>query len=236
VDGSPAHLGGSWPDIRLEPGATRVFDLIGVTETVRGLLANGYSVTVNPEGTVAERNLDNNTYTVRGASRIVIRWCETAIPHYYGWGHTVRLDLTVNALNGGSTRQLLTRHVEDYFSYIYIDDYDVHYAVGDRVPGATCTVLDGFEIFGDEELQVTIAGEYQAGSAGSWDDLGVGTSTFSPQNDWGADVFPACSGTEFRLSGAGGWHNIVVYPDLGMLAPPPWTMLYNLCVERPEGP
>ena len=93
-----------------------------------------------------------------------------------------------------------------------------------------------FEIFGDEQLQVTIAGQYQAGSAGSWDNLGAGTSTFLPQNDWGADISPDCTGTGYRLYDAPGWHSFAVYPDLGMLAPPPWTALYHLCVERPEEP
>lgn len=236
ADGSPAYLNGSWPGVNLEPGAMRVFDLIGVTESVRSLLANGYSVTVNPEGTVAELNLDNNTYMVRGGARMVIRWCETVIPHYYGWGHTVRLDMTVNAVTGASTRSLLTQRIEDYFSYIYIDDYDTHYAVGDRVPGTNCMTVGDFEIFGDEQLQVTIAGQYQAGSSGSWDNLSAGTSTFSPQNNWGADVSPACSGYDYSPFDAPGWHDFVVYPDLGMLGPPPWTALYHLCVERPEEP
>jgi LysM repeat protein len=237
ADGSSAYLNGSWPGVSLEPGAMRVFDLIGVTETVRDLLANGYSVTVNPEGTVAELDLDNNIYTVRGTSQMQIYWCETIVPHYYGWGHTVRMDMTVDAVSGSSTRRLLTQHVEDYFSYIYIDDYDIHYVVGDAYPGRNCTSIGGFEVRGDEQLQVTISGQYQAGSSGSWDDLGAGTSTFHPQNDWGGEVSIACSGYDYNIFDADrGWHDFVVYPDLGMLAPPPWTALYHLCVERPEEP
>jgi hypothetical protein len=167
---------------------------------------------------------------------MVIRWCETVIPHYYGWGHTVRLDMTVNALTGSSMRSLLTQRVEDYFSYIYIDDYDTHYPVGDRVPGSNCMIVGDYQILGDEQLQVTIAGQYQAGSTGSWDNLGAGISTFSPQNNWGADVSPVCSGHNYSPFSAPGWHDFVVYPDLGMLAPPPWTALYHLCVERAEEP
>ena len=167
---------------------------------------------------------------------MVIRWCDTAIPHYYGWGHTVRLDMSVNALSGASMRSLLTQRVEDYFSYIYIDDHDVHYPIGDYISGPNCMVVGEFDILGDEQLQVTIAGQYQAGSAGSWDNLSTGTSTFSPQDDWGGDVSPTCSGYDYHaVLGQSGWHNFVVYPDLGMLAPPPWTALYHLCVERPDG-
>jgi hypothetical protein len=167
---------------------------------------------------------------------MVFLWCDTVIPHYYGWGHTVRLDLTVNTINGASTRTLLTQHIENYFSYIYIDDYDTHYVIGDRVPGVGCMTIGDFEILGDEQLQVTITGQYQAGSSGSWDNLGAGTSTFSPLSNWGADVSPVCSGYDYSPYDAPGWHSFVVYPDLGMLAPPPWTSLYHLCVERPEGP
>ena len=235
ADGSPAYLNRSWPGISLEPRQMRTFEITGVSETVRALLVNGYSITVNPDGAVAELDLDNNTYRVRGTSHMVIRWCETVIPHYYGWGHTVRLDMTVNALAGSSTRTLLTDRVEDYFSYIYIDDYDTHYAVGDRVPGLNCRTVGDFEILGDEQLQVTIAGQYQSGDSGGWDNLSAGTSTFSPQRDWGADVSPVCSGYDYTLFDApGGWHDFVVYPDLGMLAPPPWTAIFHLCVERAE--
>ena len=227
ADGSPAYLNRSWPGISLEPGAMRVFEITGVNDAVRSQLTNGYSVTVNPEGTVAESNLENNTYVVRGASRMVIEWCDTLVPHYYGWGHTVRMDLTVNAVTGSNTRPLLTQHIEDYFSYIYIDDHDIHYVIGGRFPGRICMTVGDFEIFGDEQLQVTITGQYQSGNSGSWDNMGAGTSTFSPQSNWGAGVAPVCSG---------GWHDFAVYPDLGMLAPPPWTALYHLCLEMPEGP
>ena len=234
ADGSPAYLNRSWPGISLEPGAMRVFEITGVNEAVRGRLANGYSMTVNPEGTVAETNLDNNTYTVQGRSLMVIRWCETVIPHYYGWGHTVRLDMMVSAIAGTNVRTLLTQHIEDYFSYIYIDDYDDHYAMGDRFPGTNCMTVGDFEILGDEQLQVTIAGQYQSGNSGSWDNLSVGTSVFFPQSNWGADVAPVCSGDYPLFDAPGGWHDFAVYPDLGMLAPPPWTALYHLCVERTE--
>jgi hypothetical protein len=237
ADGSPAYLDRSWPGISLEPGAMRTFDITGVTETVRNLLVNGYSITVNPEGTIAELDLVNNTYIVRGTSQMQIHWCETIVPHYYGWGHTVRMDMTVDAVSGSNTRRLLTQHVEDYFSYIYIDDYDIHYVVGDAYPGRNCASIGGFEVRGDEQLRIAISGQYQAGSSGSWDNLGAGASTFHPQNDWGAEVSTACSGYNYNLFDATqGWHDFVVYPDLGMLAPPPWTALYHLCVERPDEP
>ena len=232
ADGSPAYLNRSWPSIGLEPRQMRTFELTGVTESVRNLLVNGYSITVNPDGLIAESNLRNNTYTVRGVSNMVIRWCETVVPHYYGWGHTVRMDMTVSAVSGESERSLLTQRIEDYFSYIYIDDYDTHYVVGDRVPGLNCRTIGDFEIFGDEQLRVTIAGQYQSGDSGGWDNLGAGTGTFAPQNHWEADVSPICSGYDYTLFDAHtGWHDFVVHPDLGMLAPPPWTAIFHLCLE-----
>ncbi len=231
ADGSPDYLNRSWPGISLEPGAMRTFDISGVSETVRDLLVGGYSVTVNPDTLFAEADSENNTYAVRGASRMVFRWCETIVPHYYGYGHTVRLDLIINTISGVSITPVLTQHIEDYFSYIYIDDYDDHYVVGDRVPGRNCMTVGDFEIFGDQRLQVTIAGDYQAGSSGGWDNLGAGASTFYPSEHWSADVSPVCEGYDYHLFDAtAGWHDFVVYPGLGMLMPPPWTATYHLCV------
>jgi len=235
-DGSPAYLNRSWPNISLEPRATRTFDLTGVTETVRALLANGYSITVNPDGLVSESNMDNNTFTVRGATTMVVRWCDTIVPHYYGYGHTVRMDMTLDAITGSTSHRLMSERIEDYFSYIYIYDYDTHYIVGDRFPGPGCITLGDIQIFGDERLQVTFSGQYQAGSSGGWDNLSSGSVTLYPTSNWGADVAPECTGYGYSPFDAGGWHDVVVYPDLGMLMPPPWTALFHLCMESGTEP
>ena len=184
ADGSPAYLNGSWPGVTLEPLQTRSFDLTGVTEATRARLTPGYSITVNPEGTIAEADLENNTYTVRGSSRMRLRWCNTSVPHYYGYGHTVRMDMTLSALSGASARTLLTHHLEDYFSYLYVYSADTHYLIGGGFPGRQCNDIDNFDILGDEQLQVTISGQYQAGSAGSWDNLGSAAEVFLPQGNW----------------------------------------------------
>ncbi len=234
ADGSPAYLNGSWPGVTLEPLQTRSFDLTGVTEATRARLAPGYSITVNPEGTIAEADAENNTYTVRGNSRMRLRWCNTLVPHYYGYGHTVRMDMTLSALSGANARTLLTHHLEDYFSYLYVYSADTHYLIGGGFPGRQCNDIDNFEILGDEQLQVTISGQYQAGSAGSWDNLGSAAQVFSPQGNWGADVVPACSGYDYHvLDAPTGWHNFVIYPEIGMLAPRPWMASYHLCLENP---
>jgi len=192
---------------------------------------NGYSITVNPGTLFAETSLENNTYDVQGAARIWLRWCETIVPHYYGYGHTVRMDLTASTISGASVSTALTRHIEDYFSYIYIDDYDDHYVVGDRVPGRNCMTIGDFQIFGDQLLQVRIAGEYQSGNSGGWDDLGAGTSTFHPTDFWSADVSTVCEGPDYPLFDAtSGWHDFAVFPHLAMPSPSLWTATYHLCV------
>ncbi|HSR20566.1 MAG TPA: hypothetical protein VLL49_06595 [Anaerolineales bacterium] len=237
ADGTPTYLPGFRPGVSLRPGRTRTFDLSGVTDEIRSRLADGYSVTVNPEGTLAEVDLDNNTYVVRGNSRMTLHWCNTAVPHYGGWGHTVRMDMELNALSGSTARGLISRRLEEYFSVHDSETQDTHYLIGGATPGRQCTTIGEFEILGDERLQVRISGHYLRGSRGSWDSLGSGTATHSPQDNWGADVAPTCSSPGYRLlSSHAGWHDFRVRPNMWWLRRrTPWTATYHLCLESPGG-
>jgi len=228
-DGSPLYLAASWPNISLEPREMRTFDLSGVSESVRARMQAGYSVTVDPDETIIETNRENNTYFIRGTSTILLRWCTTAIPHYYGYGYNARLDLTASAITGSGTRSLLTHHIDYNFSYHYIYSHDIGYPIGEGI----CINLGTFEILGDEQLQVTIAGEYQAGNAGGWDDLSAGTGIFLPEDNWGAAITTDCSSYDYHFFDTGvGWQHYRVYPNLSMLSPTPWSTNFHLCLEE----
>jgi hypothetical protein len=237
ADGTPTYLPGFGPGVSLRPGRTRTFELSGVTEGIRSRLADGYSVTVNPEGTLAEVDLDNNTYVVRGNSRMTLHWCNTEVPHYGGFGHTVRMDMELNAISGSTARGLISRRLEDYFSVHDMETQDKHYLIGGATPGRQCTTIGEFEILGDEQLQVRISGHYLRGSRGSWDSLGSGTATHAPRDNWGADVAPTCSSPGYRLlSSHAGWHDFRVRPNMWWLRTrTPWTATYHLCLESTGG-
>jgi hypothetical protein len=81
-DGSPAYLNDVEPGVTLARHKTRVFDIPGVSETSRAWLANGYTVVVNPDGTIPESNADNNSFSV-APYQLRMWWCDARIPHYH---------------------------------------------------------------------------------------------------------------------------------------------------------
>ena len=249
VENRTIHLEAVWPDgipgvdasvrnITLGPSQSQTFALFGSIENMRiedmrrRFPQEGYSVVVDPDNTIAETSTENNTYHIPGIATILLQWCDTIIPHYHGYGHTVRLDLTATAITGSLPRTLLTEHVRDYFSYLYIDDYDTHYAIGDRAPGLSCFRVDTFKIMGDELLQVEIAGEYLAGRrGGSWDNLNAGSQIFLPEDNWGAAVETDCGPSSFPDRSE---HRFLIEPSVGMLVPQPWETNFalTLCPEE----
>jgi LysM repeat protein len=197
-DGARLFIDTSWPAVSLEPWQTRTFDLIGVNEATRARLLDGYSVTVNPEGTIAESDLTNNTHTVTPA-RLKVWWCDSFVPHYHGLGSTARLFLTIDVLSGSSARTVysLTRSntlsSTETFSYGYNHIWDT----GNSSMYFSCSESSEiFSIMGDEWLRVNISGDFLAGSVGSRDPLGDVTEIYGPASNWEAvdigedDSFP----------------------------------------------
>ncbi|GAB4503520.1 MAG: hypothetical protein Fur0043_05120 [Anaerolineales bacterium] len=71
-DGSPLYMAASWPHVTLEPGASRMFDLSGVTESTLARMAGGYTVIVNPENAIRESSAANNAFAVGHTVRVRI--------------------------------------------------------------------------------------------------------------------------------------------------------------------
>jgi len=75
-------------------------------------------------------------------------------------------------------------------------------------------------------LRVEISGEYRAGIVGRFDDLNSGSEIFLPEDNWGAAVETDCL-SDFPVQKM---HTFWIYPDLGMLSPPPWSSSFGLTI------
>jgi len=71
-DGTPLGVGGAFPDIALGRAESVPLALEGVTSASRGQMSDGYSVVVNPEGTIAESDGANNSFEVGRAGRLMV--------------------------------------------------------------------------------------------------------------------------------------------------------------------
>jgi len=83
-NGTPLYIGGSYPGVNFASGDIRTFDLGGVSETIRERMAAGYVVTVNPEESILESNLENNGFTIGEATRLRIYWSYINAPSSVG--------------------------------------------------------------------------------------------------------------------------------------------------------
>ncbi len=180
-DGSPAYLEDTDTGVTLAPRETRVFDIPGVNNSARGRLANGYSVTVNPENTIPESNTGNNTYAVDPYRFRMWPDCSARIPHYHGLGSTARIFITAEVLNGAEARTVLdsTRTSTLTSTETFAYGYNHFWQQGNMNLNSCAVDHQDFTLLGDETLRVSLHADFLAGSYGSREDLGTVTDTFT---------------------------------------------------------
>jgi hypothetical protein len=194
-DGGSALFERPFPDVNLSRNGEIVLNLPVPSEIPRLHLLDGYTVTVNPENTIAEATYNNNSYSVRGWAQLQLFWCSRFIPYSGGAQGTSAATMNFSAfvVSGSTSRLVMERdwshEVTEFHSgfdddpyardhYLYSPDSDV---VGSCVPGS-----DPFEIMGDEVLNVVLSATYRAGRAGSFDPIGSSSRYFLPNEHWGA--------------------------------------------------
>ena len=228
-DGSPAYLFRSWPVENLGVNEIKIFELSGVDENARSRLQNGYSVYVDPDWIIPESNEENNSFDIQSGN-IQVWWCDSYIPHYYGLGSTTRMNLTVEIQRDSQTEVVFdasrsnTLTSRETFSY----DYNHCYLQGCNFSFTCDENSNIFTILGDENLKITVSGEFRAGSYGDFENLGSASRTFSASQNWGGlppseHSFPWGFSNNRRLT---------VVPPLGMLSPPAWWSEFCI-IEMP---
>jgi LysM repeat protein len=233
-DGSPAYLAASWPDVELEPYATRVFDLIGVSEMMRETLRDGYTVVVNPDQTLAEINYDNNSYEVAGTANLVLYWCHKNVPRVGdSFTSTARMYFTADVVSGGGTRQVLETRWQHHLNFQETAwEYD-HDEDGFAGYWFSCSqASDAFEIFGDEWLRIGLRVTYRHGEVGDYVDYGSLTREHGPSWRWGSGSIDAVDGNWSDCSHDGGDH-LVSQDFIGGLSTYTWVTRYLVCEITP---
>ncbi len=215
-DGSSAYLGGSWPNVTLEPRATRTFDLIGVNESARERLSGGYTVVVNPDFTVPESNPDNNTYDVNRSAQLQLFWCNRNIPHVTGLTSAARMYFRASVVAGESSEEVLDTSWSHRLSGQEVIWGYTHNENGFPSTWYRCEgVSDVFEILGDEYLQVNFRATYRVGNYGDFENVGSASYSYGPESNWGAGTM-APEGDFTDCIDSDGDHSVAAAARLGL--------------------
>jgi hypothetical protein len=177
-DGSPLYMAASWPNVTLEPGASRMFDLSGVTDSVRGQMRGGYSVVVNPDFSIPEEELENNTFTVSPSSRLWIYLYSVMAPRDYRL--SADFHITVTVISGSTSRQVADWTLDD-IDWGTCDSVDEECSLHFNPDAPTHYSSNWFDIFGDETLTVSVtASSSRPGVPVFWN-----VETFTSAHGWG---------------------------------------------------
>jgi hypothetical protein len=138
------------PGVTMGPGEIRIVELPELDDDTRTRMAEGYIVIVDPEGTIFERAVENNWYSVGDAERMEIFIRYIKVP--YAVRDLVEFELDAYVISGREQVQVLDWNMRqdiDWGScrrdvHCLMDFNDIVYA---NPP---------FIIFGDQELKVDI--------------------------------------------------------------------------------
>jgi LysM domain len=219
TDGTPLDLEESFLQFLLEPGEERVFRLRGVSESVRAQMAQGYSVTVNPEASFVESNHFNNTYSIPAAQSLWVYWYGIEAP--YSVGGVVEYDLNVYATSGRAVRQIADWHIGQDIDWGSC--FDDRYCI--RVFDDGEYETRWFEVFGDENLELSLNIDHP----GSLTEEMSGVAVFGPDSIWGSH--PA---SNFSCNPIYDGHGDLQSWALGSSSGNNWLIRYNLCRDDSE--
>lgn len=233
LDGSPLyHLMGAWPNVSLAPHEARVFTLIGINESIREQMQNGYTMTINENGTIHEVDFENNLFTV-SPYLIYFRNVHYCVPHYYGAGSSARVFLTIEAITGSHTRLVAESSHSSTLNRSETARGDTHFHCHINI---CCGSLFGNQIFtvmGDETMRISINAQFKGGIAGRWKNLGEIVINFTKHDfDNLPDYFYGWP-TGMTLNEAQCVQNFGHGPG-GMFSPPNWSAWICIAQFIPE--
>lgn len=217
ADGSPLYIGGSYPNVSLGLREERFFEFGGVSESIRERMGAGYAVVVNPDATIAEADMENNTYTVAGGQRLWIYLYGIWSP--YSVRNTVEYNFDAYLVSGTTRQQVADWHIGQdidwgscfdptYCILLFQDnEFDTHW----------------FDVYGDENLEVVVTATHP----GSLTNDQSGFDVFGSGQNWGAGP-PFNYGCSYPHSGAGS-HSWLLggYGE-------EWAVTFHICQEDLE--
>ena len=177
-DGTSLYLSSSWPNISLGRNESHLFTLSGVSESIRDQMQQGYVVTVNPEGTIVENNMDNNDYEVHAMNSLRVRLMAVEAP--WDYRNSAEFDINVHTINGGPQRPIAHWHLSDIdWSTCYDENWGGCLSMYRSGLGDISTYW--FDIYGDEILEIVATGTHRGGFSRSI------VLTYLPENNWDAN-------------------------------------------------
>ena len=229
-DDSPANLFRSWPNISLNPNESQTFELIGVDESMRARLQNGYTVFADPDLIIPESDEDNNAIEIPSAGNLRVWWCDSYIPHYHGLGSSTRMHLKVEILRGSQAETVYeadrSKTLTSMETFAY--EYNHCYLQGCNYAFSCDENSPEFNILGDEALRVTVNASFLAGTYGDYENLGSASLTWRAEDNWGARPAEGDRGWGFSNS-----RRLSEVPPMGMALPPEWWSEVCIVLQPP---
>jgi hypothetical protein len=207
-----------------------VFEVSGISETVRQLMHVGYSITVDPGGTIVESDRTNNTHQVPVGGRVRINWQSIRAP--YRFRTRVEYHFDAYLVSGEARRQ-----VADWSAL-----QDIPWDTCDMAD-TTCSRLFGLghetpriDVFGDESLEIVVtATEIETDS---FEGDRTYTLVYTAEDDWGAGPADTSFGCQHIVSGDPNFYRIDFAMYEGsyrnasgnwVFYEEPWRLTYHIC-------
>lgn len=219
ADSSPLYLDRSWPNINLAPGETRSFDLSGVTETAREQMRGGYTVVVNPDYSISEEDLANNTFNVDASTRLWINLYSVQAPMDFHLSADFHITATV--ISGSTRRQVADWRLSD-IDWGTCNSADEECALHFNPDAPMHYSSNWFDISGDETLTVSVtASSSRPGVPVYWN-----VENFTAPDWGGGPLFNyTCGYLPTREPGDHAW-------TLGYHDGAAWAVRFDICREN----
>ena len=161
-------------------GSERVW--VGLNTEERQAMVSGYTVTVNPDGVIAETDYGNNSFSVEGSTVLRISWRQSGAwfcsLYREWWGNLDnhwKFNFAANVIGGSDPQNIVSWEYEDL--EIDVDDHLKSWCKSDLL-------TDWFEVSGDEELVVSMTATMSMGAFQDRHSNG-GSETLNASNDFG---------------------------------------------------
>lgn len=211
-------IAGSYPDVTLRHNERVTLNFGDVTASLREQMRAGYQVTVNPDGRIFERNMDNNTYDVPAANSLRIAVMDLSAP--WDYRGSAEFSLTAYAVSGSARREVGSLHFVDVDWGTCTRDHGCY--LRSRVWGERENSTYWFPIFGDEALEVVVRAAHRRGW---WTYI----ETYLPWRNWDANGWGSTRGCSDMLAGTPGWHPWIFSIHEGH----PLGLTFQVCQESP---
>lgn len=175
-DGTSLYLGRSWPNISMGRNDSHLFTLSGVSESMREQMQQGYVVTVNPEGSIIESNMDNNDYQVPAMDSLRVRLMTIVAP--WDYRNSAEFDFKIYAVSGDNRRQIAHWNLDNVDWGSCSDSFSAGCILASSPDSLVDQDTYWFDIYGDEILEIVAKGSHRGGFRHTV------VLTFLPENNW----------------------------------------------------